>query len=114
MIFCHFATLPFYTLCNVEPGEDTINIRTANIKGTFFYSKTIFFQSRRKKGCFTFCQRRKKNLKQVATHSPTLIVIKISCHNYKTSIYFNNFVTMVQTALKRSFKTNIKRCPEQL
>ena len=45
MNFCHFATLFFYTLCNVEPGEDTINIRITNINGTFFYLKTIFFQT---------------------------------------------------------------------
>ena len=59
MNFCHFATLPFYTLCNVEPGEDTINIQIANIKGTFFYSKTIFFQTWCQKYGFTFCQRMK-------------------------------------------------------
>lgn len=34
----------FNTLCKVEPGEDTINIRTANINGTFFTKKSNIFQ----------------------------------------------------------------------
>jgi hypothetical protein len=33
----------FHTLCKVEPGEDTTNIRTANIKGTFFTKKKRYF-----------------------------------------------------------------------
>ena len=70
MIFCHFATLPFYTLCNVEPGEDTINIRTVNIKGTFFYSKTIFFQSRRKKAVLHFVKEEKRTSNRLPHTAP--------------------------------------------
>lgn len=68
----------FHTLCKVEPGEDTINIRTANIKGTFFTKKTIFFWKQHTKSLFTFCQRIKKRRKQVATYRPALIILKIS------------------------------------
>ena len=57
MKFCHFVTKHFYTLCNVEPGEDTTIILFTNINGTFFYLKMTFFRARRKKCHFTFCQK---------------------------------------------------------
>lgn len=68
----------FYTLCKVEPGEDTTNIRTANIKGTFFTKKNDIFQKSYTKSQFTFCQRIKKRHKQTGTHRRALIILKIS------------------------------------
>ena len=60
MNFCHFVTKHLCTLCKLETGEDTINIHTANINGTFFYPKTLFFQTKCPKVQFTFCQQQKR------------------------------------------------------